>query len=263
MKGVLIISVLMFFTDLTAQGLIDGFFKGKGNTDIALSATYQFSDKYFAGTKLIKYDRKITSLGLFAEHGITSRLDIIGNIPFINGNFQDGSFFLKYALKEFNQSSYSLVLVVASGVSFPTSNYVTESGQAIGQRATSFYQKALVQVKFNNGIFIQTQGGYTITLEPVAPSIPVSIKVGYAKSRWYFDAWYGVQKGIGNKDYLGAVAYKSFREFVVSYQRIGGVAYYGVNEQVGVFLSTSYVLSGRNIGKAYGVSTGLVLKLKA
>ncbi len=261
MRILIVFTLILWMGGSTAQGLVDGFFKGKGNTDVALSVTHQSSDKYYAGTKLINYERRITSVGLFAEHGITSKFDVIGNVPFINGNFQDASVFLKYQLAEVHKDAYKLNFILASGVSFPLSNYQTESGQAIGQRATVFSPKGVVQFMLSKGLFLQAQSGYNLAVEPVRSSVPFSMKIGYAYSKFYADVWYDYQRGFGDKDYQGSVPFDSFRELVVNYQRVGGVLYYSLQSQTGVFLSGSYTLNGRNTGKAYGISTGFVIKL--
>lgn len=256
------ISLFMLGSFSFAQGVIDGFFKGKGNTDLALSYSLQKSDIYFAGFNEINYKRNLNAIGVFAAHGVTNKFDVIINIPFINTTFQDASIFGKYELFSHTIKETKISCISALGTSFPLAKYEVNSGQAIGQRAVQILPKLVVQFKFGNGIFIQTQGGYNYALSPVASSIPFSVKAGMAKVKIYTDVWFDYQHGIGDKDYLGNVPFNSFRELVVSYQRIGGVFYYTLKPKLGIFLNYAYTFSGRNTSQGYFIGTGAVLKFK-
>lgn len=246
-----------------SQGLVDGFFKGKGKLDMAFSAMYQTSDKYFAGTKKINYERDLLSISAFGEYGITEKWDVILNIPVINFKLQDGAVFTKYHLVDVKLFGNQFSVIPAVGLTTPLSNYNTESGQAIGQRATQIMPRLVLQQKLPAGMFIQVQGGYNYALNPVVSSVPFSAKLGMSFGddyQYYFDVWYDYQQGIGDIDYLGNKPYNSFREFVVSYNRIGGVFFYQINKKIGAFINGSYIINGRNIGQAIGLGTGLVYK---
>lgn len=245
-----------------AQGVVDGFFKGKGNLDIAISGTYQHSNRFYAGTNLFNYQRKVTSFGLFAEYGILKRWDVIANIPLVNYQFQDAAVFTKFELIRKKVGKGTISVIPAVGVSFPLSNYQTESGQAIGQQATQIQPRLVVQHAFGNGMFVQVQSGYNYALDPVTSSIPFSIKWGVSFDKNYVDVWCDHQTGFGNKDYQGNVPFGSLRELVVSYNRIGGVFYRQLNKRIGVFGNLAYTLNGRNTSKSVSVGGGMVLKLK-
>lgn len=260
MKAVLIIFLLISL-NATSQGLFDGFLKGKGNNDLALSFTSQNSNQYFAGFNLINYKRNLGVISLFSEYGLTKRIDLIASIPLINFKLQDASIGVKYAIvnKEFNRGK--LTIMPAFAFSTPLSNYPTDIGQAVGQKATTFQFKGIFQYQFNDNWFIQTQGGYHHTLDPVPSAAVFSGKLGFMHKKLYFDFWYDQQEGIGNKDYQGSVPFNSFRELVVSHQKIGGVAYHQTFNKFGLFLNWSYLFKGRNTGKAYSIGAGLVWKL--
>ena len=262
MKAIGIIgAVLLSASMVQAQGLVDGYFKGKGKLDVAISASYQSTSKYFAGNKEIHFNRQTTSFGVFGEYGITEKWDVIANVPFINTGFQDMGLFTKYELidKKIGEAG-KLSVIPAIGVFFPLSNYNTESSQAIGQRATQIQPKLVVQWNIGNGMFIQAQSGYNYAFEPNRPSLPASIKWGYSFGKNYIDVWYDHQTGFGDKDYLGSVPYDSFREFVVSYDRIGGVFYRTLGKKWGAFVNGAYTIGGRNTAKGPVFGAGVVLK---
>ena len=243
-----------------AQGPVDGYFKGKGNLDLAFSAAYQQSDIFFMGDVETSYPRKLTSLSLFGEYGITKNLDVIGNIPVINGALQDLGFYIKYGLPlKTNGKDFPLSVIPAVGISSPITKYPTQTGQAIGQRATQIQPKLVLQLNTGFGLFIQAQGAYNYVVEPVPSSIPVSAKIGYSTGKLYTDIWFDYQKGLGTVDWTGGSG-QDFRTLNVSYQKVGGVIYYGLKPRVGIFVNGSYILTGRNIGKAFSVGAGFVYK---
>lgn len=259
MKNYLIIIGLSICSTGFGQGNVDGFFKSKGDLDVALSGTYGRSTTYFAGTNPIKLERNQLILGAYANYGLSDKWNVVVSVPLINFDLQDAALFTKYKLFQKRKGKGEWTIAPAFGVTFPLSNYETQSGQAIGQRATTFQPKLIFQFKADKNWFVQAQSGYNYSLNPVPSSIPASIKVGYIYNKWYFDAWFDYQYGIGGIDYQGGVA-GTFRELGVSYNRVGGVVYRSMGDRWGLFLNGSYVVSGRNIGQMYAIGTGAVLK---
>jgi len=255
--------VILFFSfSAFSQGPVDGFFKGKGNLDLAISGSFQHSEKFYMGFNTIDYVRTLTSVSLFAEVGVTNNFDVIANIPFINGQFQDASFFVKYGLPfDFCGEDSPFHIVPALGISFPLSNYATQASQAIGQRATQIQPKLILQYQLKHGFFIQAQSGYNYTLDPVPSSIPISAKFGFSKNKIYSDVWFDYQKGLGDIEWIGGAS-QDFRTLYVTYSKFGGVFYYAIRPKVGIFINGSYILSGINLGKSFTIGAGFVYKFK-
>ena len=242
-----------------SQGNIDGFFKPKGDLDVALSGAYSSSSEYFAGTSPIAYKRNQSIIGIYGVYGLSDKWNCVVSLPFINAKFQDLALFVKYKLLYKEGEKGNLTLAPAFGLTFPVSNYNTESGQAIGQKAFTLQPKLVAQFKSVQNLFLQVQTGYNYTINPVPSSYSVSAKVGFIYKKWYFDIWYDYQMGIGGKNY-GSANLDSFRELGVSYERIGGVIYISLNSKMGAFIGANTILSGRNIGDANSFSAGVVLK---
>ena len=250
--------VLFFPIDTFSQGPVDGFFKGKGVLDLALSGAYQHSEKFYAGFNSITYPRRLTSISAFGEYGVLHNLDVILNIPLINGQFQDASFFVKYGLPfNFSDADSPFHIISAVGISFPLTNYATQSGQAIGQRATQIQPKLILQYQLKHGFFIQAHSGYNYTFNPVPSSIPFSGKIGFSKKKIYTDIWFDYQKGLGDVEWIGDAS-QDFRTLYVSYSKIGGVFYFAVKPKFGLFVNGSYILAGINIGKSFSIGAGFV-----
>jgi hypothetical protein len=269
MKTVLFILALTTSAFSYSQGLIDGYFKGKGNIDIAASSFFQTAKSYFAGFTEVSLSeppfsgdgtREFNSFGLFAEYGITDKWDVIVNAPFINGSFQDGGVAMKYEVAKPKLGGRDLSIIPALQVSFPLSDYETENLDAIGQQATLISPKVVLQYALPKGLFVQAQTGYNYALDPVASSVGASVKFGGSFGKFYVDAWYNFQHGFGNKDFLVPPPV-SFREYTVNFQQVGGVVYYGITDMFGVFANASYIFDGRNSYKMPGFGGGLVVKL--
>ncbi len=245
-----------------AQGPIDGFFKNTGELDVAISGTYAASTTYFAGATPINYTRNQTIIGGFAAYGLADRWNCVVSLPVINKTLQDAAFYAKYKWVLHGTSYGEYSVFPALGVSFPVSNYNTESGQAVGQKAVTIQPKMVAQFKSSKGWFVQGQSGYNYSFNPVPPAFVVSVKAGYIYKKWYFDVWFDYQHGIGGKDYnsLNAEPLNSFRELGVSYQRLGGVIYRTISHRFGLQANTFYVLNGRNTSQMFAFGGGVVFK---
>jgi hypothetical protein len=267
MKGlVLIVFMVTLIPVLYSQGRVDGFFKGKGNLDIAIGTNYEANPKYYAGTNLINLQRNILSASAFFAYGITNKLDVNVSIPFVSVNgvetsIQDPAVFLKYKIAHINfHPSITIDIILAGGFSSNITDYKISGGSALGQQAKTIDIRPVIQINHAKGIFMTLQGGYNYKFDPVPNAIPFAAKFGIAKANWYADVWYDGQHGIGGFDYQGTPSPPSFRELGVSYHKIGGTFYKPINQKLGWFGGLSYVLAGRNFSKGVGANVGLVLK---
>ena len=260
-----IIALSLITINAYSQGLIDGFFQGKSEGVVALSASYENASKYWAGEKEIDFERNMPHAGLFASYGILNGLDAVASVPFVNLNPQDASLFLKGRLLPLKarKQKHRFTLRVAARFSTPITNYYTESSNAIGQRASVLEGRMFMQYHFRNKVFIQVQGGYGAVAEPVPSYIPASIKLGYTADTWYADLWFDYRDAEDGKDYLGVLGRRpnNFRELEVDYQRVGGSFYKPLSDVLGISLGASYTLSGRNTFQSAIVSVSVVRKL--
>jgi len=270
MKILLIILIILFPYLSFGQGRVDGFFKGKGNLDIAIGATYETAPKYYAGTNLIEsgLGRDVFSTSAFVAYGITNKLDINLSIPYVNvngsvGGVQDPAVFIKYKLLQLTNVHPDIVvdLIMAGGFSSNITDYQTGGLNALGQQAKVIDIRPVLQImNVTHGVFLTLQGGYNYKFDPVPSAAVFAVKLGIAKAKWYADIWYDMQNGIGGFDYLGTPAPPSFRQLGVSFQKVGGTFYKPINNKMGAFAGLSYVLTGRNMSKGFGANLGVVFK---
>ena len=160
-----------------AQGMVDGFMKGKGNSSIALSYSYESYDTYFVGGSSTQNANLGTiatrSISFYGVTGLTSKLDAIVSLPYIKASasdgywqdqkgFQDGALYLKYSVFEKSLGNLgSLAVMAAGGISTPFSAYIGDAPVAIGHHSTNLDGRLISQFKTNYGFFVSAQAGYT------------------------------------------------------------------------------------------------------
>lgn len=263
MHHFLLLSFLSLLSTLAvAQGAIDGYMKGKGNTDIALTYSRERYNRYFFGENEQRLENSLQSLSLYLTHGFRDSLDIVISIPYIrtdslNSSLQDAILAVKFRNRRTNFANGDALSIITSvGLSFPISAYPIDTQRPIGVRALTFMGRLMGQYEFSNGAFVNLQSGYDFRIAP-APlhSIPVIFRMGYA-GPIYFDVW---------MDY-----YKTFDAGVdaqitggegSTWLKVGGTIYYPIGNKFGAFVGMAHYLYGRNIGLATRGNIGVVFKL--
>ena len=251
-----------------AQGNIDGFYKRTSEGTVVLGGGFEDSKKYIAGDTKLDLERSTYYAALFTSYGISDDLDINLSVPYIvsnqQRNFQDLSLFLKYRIASYDADFGRLEISVAGGFSTPISNYDIGGLNDIGQQATILDTRGMLHFMAKSSWFATLQSGYSYKLEEVPNSLPATLKVGRATSRWYYDVYYDYQYSFGGIDYRGTPAPQNFKEFGVDFHKIGGTLFKPFSSQFGGYVSLSYTLSGRNtfLGAAYGLGLSYNFQLK-
>ena len=261
--------ITLVSSTLIAQGPVDGYMKNKNDFSVGLSISKEQASKLFTGSNSINASRTTMAYSLFGIYGIHNRLNIQINLPYLKVNsekdFQDFSFYLKFQAYKKENKKGNFNLLLASGVSHPIVNYKTNGGSALGQQATSFDGRIIVQQNFKNKFFTSLQAGYFLKSSPTPNAISSSIKIGYA-SKIYADVWFEIIEAIGGTDYRGTgelaptAAKGGFKGLGFSYKKIGGTVYYPITNHIGTFGGLSYVLEGRNAFKNFGLNIGVVFQ---
>jgi hypothetical protein len=239
--------------------------KGKGNTDIALSGSFETGSKFLLEEGSTNISRSIFSVNLFASYGITNWLDAVTSLPYIsNGGkesgIQDASIFLRAKLFETQINSVKARFMLGAGYQLPVTDYVTESAYSIGQQAESKEIRGIIQLEKGN-YFLMLKGGYSFRNDPNTDALPLVAKIGIAKENYYADLFVDYLEADGGGNYLPLNERTTFKELGVSYLRIGGNFYKPFTEFLGGVVGAAYTLDGRNIGQTVRVSLGVVVKL--
>ena len=271
---------------LSAQGALDGYLKGKGVLDIAPSFSFLRASQFDGNGNLYDLEYRGNLLNLFAEYGLTEKLDVVATIPYVftetQSGLQDGGFYLKYrpVYKKLGKAD-RLAFLAGAGISFPLSNYTPTAAGALGQRAVLVPIRGIVQWETGLGPFLNVTAGYNFRLDEIReediaiirqdrpdynPTAPpdyatVLIRAGFPAAKYYADAWVEIQRTTGGSDYVPNIPDLP-QAYGVSYTQIGGTLYYSENGKNGVLLSGAYILSGRNVSRVLRISVGAVFKIK-
>jgi hypothetical protein len=259
-------SICLFgiLANLDAQGLVDGFYTGAGQSTIVIGTGYENNPTYLAGKNELDLEKSFFNVNTFIAHGITANLDVNLTAAYVQSDeeqdLQDARVIFKYRFYTTQLSNFNLSLQLASGLSFPLSNYETEGLNAIGQRATSVPTRLLVHAQSGRGWFATLQAGYDARFNPVPSSNNTSLRLGLAASYIYVDAFIDYQNSLNGRDYRGAPAPNNFRELEVDFLRTGITIYRSFLTNYGIFINGSYTIDGRNVGLGPAINAGLVFK---
>jgi len=286
--GTIAIWLLFSAGVLNAQGPFDGYLKGKRKLDIAPSFSNNSSKKYQGAQGQI-YDigYRGSLLSIFAEYGLTENLDLIGMGSYIftptQDGLQDGGLFAKYRFWKTNPNGkYRLHALFGSGLGFPLSDYESTANGALGTKAIAVPASLILQLETPSGFFVNLTSGYNWRLDRASeadiaavrkqrpdyqPPVPANyatflIKIGFPAAWYYLDAWFEWRNTQGGADYLPDVPDLP-QMYGVSYRQIGGTAYYSENRKTGFYVSSGYILGGRNVSRIFRITGGLVFKINS
>lgn len=276
---------LLLPTAVFAQGPLDGYLKGKGNLDLAPSFSFNNAKK-FEGTSGQIYDEPYNgqALSLFAEYGLSKSIDLVGTATAVftptQSGLQDGGLFVKYRpfYKEINKLG-KIGILFGTGATFPMSDYEPTATGALGQKAITVPLKIIAQWETSAGVFLNFTGGYHLRLDQLAESDIAKIrverpdyepiqpqnfstyllKIGFPAKHYYLDAWAEWQYTAAGNDYAPEVPDLA-QAFGVSYTQVGGTAYYSDNGKTGFYISSGFILKGRNTSRINRVTLGMVIK---
>ncbi|WP_439128175.1 hypothetical protein [Polaribacter sp.] len=270
-----------------AQSPVNGFMKKSGEGSVVLSYSKESYSKVFLvpnevdGVPIFN-DVSISSVSFFGEIGISDNFNIVLNVPYIrsegnaseavldNNGFenerkgiQDLKVYAKYRLYTLNFDKSSLDFIGAAGIETPLGNYNADEGLqsiiAIGNRATTYNAMGIATFKLQSGFFTTGQLGYSFRNNEVPNALISELKIGYATSKFYVDAFVANQlSDDSGVDILGEGFTGFFPATRVNYTRIGLNAFYPITKELGFTAGTNAYISGRNLGKATGFYGGAV-----
>ena len=253
---------------LSAQAQVDGFNKGKGNMDLVGSLSYENGLNYFLADGTANIKRNRIALSLFAARGLTDDLDLQLSIPFISttgtSSFQDAQLFMKWLPLKTAVGNGKITFGAAIGGSVPMVKYETETGNSIGQQASSITPMGVLQYTSGSGWFTSIVGGQQMVSAPTPDALIGTFRLGHASEKHYVEAYMDVQEAYGGKDYLGEGDLKpsSFKELGVSFLRVGGKYYKPIGGRSGLVAGASYVVSGRNVDQMVMVAASYILHFR-
>lgn len=275
---------LFIFSTVTvsAQGMIDGYFKPKGHGSVTASFTQSTFDGFFVGD--VKMDgvpvhNEISQqiISVYGMYGLTDRLTAIVSLPYIsaqgNGDadpvngqtevsgIQDLSLALKYQLfsTTVGQGGFFQGLG-ALGVSLP-GGYEPNGILSIGNGALATDLTVGGHLQTAGGLFVTGTAGYSLrgtaddeigVINNGEFDVPNALifmgKIGYGSDKFFASAFIDHQSSTDGIDISDADFGGRFPETKVDYTRAGVSIFYPISRSFGVSANYGTVLSGRNLG---------------
>ncbi len=261
----LILLSLLLSSMAYSQGSLDGFYQGKGNLVTVVGFGFEDTKNYFAGTTRTDFGRNLYSFSAFASYGILEDLDMQVSIPFLISNkqsdFQDMQIGVKYRLLRTSFTRGNFELSAGGGFSFNLTDYRLGGLNDLGQQAKIIDTRLIAHYTRDSGWFGTLNSGFSFKLAETPNSFPLVLKIGRATAKLYFDFWYDLQHSFGGIDYLGTPRPQNFREFGVSYHKIGGTVYIPFTPASGIFFAPSYLVAGRNAFQGPSYHLGWVYRI--
>jgi len=281
---------LLLTSALTGQGLVDGFFNGKGQASITGTFAGGGYDEFYVADEKVgpvpahnEISQRIYSL--YGTYGLTDKLSLIASLPIItnlsdggpdpiNGEtdftgFQDAGIAVKYNLFRASFSGGRFDGIGSVGVFLP-GGYEPNGIISLGSGAFTTDFKAGGHLQLQSGLFSTVIVGYSLRgkadnnfgtgdgQEFDVPNAVVGVaKIGYAGSGFYVEGFADFQSSTGGVDIMGEGFAGNFPETQVNFVRLGASASLSLSKAFSINFGYGSVVSGRNIGSASNLHAGL------
>ena len=200
------------------------------------------------------YPRTIFSISAYAAHGFKNNWNILATYALVDLTPQD----FKLAVSKQVLNHHNWFAVLGGGFFGPSSNYETESGDAVGQRASGLWLEHIVQYR---GTSWHIDGGlsYYFTQNPTPDNWQAHLIFGKSFKKWYLKSFTTNQQSLGNKYYrgIGEEMPDSFRELAVSFFKTGAQIIYTASAWQ-PYIGISQIISGNNTFQSTGISLGVI-----
>ena len=223
---------------------------------------------------------------LMAAYGVTNRLNVLVGAPYIwtssdsylqgEHGVQDLSLFVKYRALEKSALGGKFNVLATGGLSTPLTDYVVDFLPfSIGLRSKTASLRAILNYTANMGLYVTAQGGhiwrantdidrdaylfenqlYYTSEVPVPNVFDASARLGFIRTRVQTEFWIEHSTGLSGDDirYNDAPFPSNKMQWTVA----GWFGKYFVTKQLGLQVSYSQVLSGRNVGQSTTIAGGV------
>ena len=250
---------------------LNGYQPPAGAGEVALSYTFESYDEFWVGDQKVSDpgvgETETRSLTLWAQYGLTDRLALVVNLPYVDadsdglGDFsesglQDLTVLAKYRFASLGSAARHSFTGAVGGRT-PASDYEANLPVDIGDGSSDFLLRLVYQVEAGSFYFSQ-QVGYDLRGDDVPDGFPLYSELGTTLGRVTLNAFYLLYVADGGTD-IGDPGF-TFPSNEDETSRIGGKLYARFNDAVGLSAMVFTTLDGRNSGDTTGYSVGGVFR---
>jgi hypothetical protein len=247
---------------------LNGFMRAKGHGTVALSYTRQSYDEFWAGTTKVSDPMvgEVTtdSTTLWLDYGVTDRVTVIANLPYIDtrsdgaagfgqGALQDLTILGKYRFASVGKAVRS-DFIGALGLRTIASNYeIQNSVVDIGDGTADWLARFIYQLKVGR-FYVSQQIGFDRRGGEAPNGVPSHTEIGATWGRVTANVFYSRLHARSGTDIGSGAPFPSNKE---EYARTGARVFGRIGEHLGLGGAFFTTLDGRNSGDASGVSVGI------
>jgi hypothetical protein len=254
-----------------AQG-DDGFLRGAGRLDLALSYGWEEFDEFWAGSDKVEDPAvgEVTreSLNLWLAYGLADELDVVATATWADAENdgtthfhderapQDGTLGLKWRLFETRAGPGALSLLAAPAVKIPLSHYEANSVTALGDGQIDYRGRAIAHYQFDFGAYLAVESGFDYRTERPANEIPLHLSAGITLfDRFTLTPFWSLVDSEHGYD-LGQGPFPGVEE---DSERWGIRLFARIDQHSGITLGWKETIDGRNTGDLWGFFAGFVI----
>lgn len=269
LRALLVAAALGCLAPATVRAVdLDATVRPKGHGCAALSLTSQRYDEFWAAEEKVSDPMvgtvETTSWTLWLDYGLTDRLTLTVNVPYVDvdsdgtGGFgqtalQDLTVAAKFQFASVGSRVHSDFVGVA-GVRTIASNYEIENSVVdIGDGTADWLARFIYQLRVNRFHFVQSLG-WEWRGDPAPDGRPIYTVIGASWKRVTAEAFYGRLDARGGTDIGSGAPFPSNKEEV---SRIGFKVWSPVSDHIGLSAMYFTTIDGRNTGDASGLSVGI------
>lgn len=255
----------------TAAMNLNGFLPARGEGAVAISYTAESYDEFWVGETKVQEpalgEVETTSLSLWTRWGLTDRLALVANLPYVEvstdgfAGFEDDGLadleaLLLFRALERSSGAVRHRLVAGAGVRTPASDYEGNAPVSLGDDTTDVLLRLVYQLE-RGGFYLSQQVGFDSRSDDAPDGFPLYTEVGYTVGSITFSGSYSRLFADGGTD-IGEPGF-TFPSNQEEYERVGAKLFGRFTDRIGGSLSAFTTLDGRNTGETTGASAGLVL----
>jgi hypothetical protein len=281
-RSLLALPALITFAALgSAQG-DNGFTRGQGNTDLALSYTLDWYDEFWVGSQKVSPadvgEIERTTYNLWAAHGLSEDLDLVASASYVEAtsdgvqaglgtpgfddeeDLQDLVLGAKWRAHQGGIGPGTLGLLVAPAIKVPMTDYEENAVTAIGDGQVDLRFRGIVHYQIGT-FWGALESGYDRRNGAPDDEIPINLTLGGNLGPVTIMPYYSQIISQGGIDIDEVPAAGRFPATEEEYQRYGISAYARLGDTFGLTAGYRTTSDGKNTGDVDAYTIGLVFNL--
>lgn len=250
-----------------------GFLRGEGQTDAALTYSYDVYDHFWVGNDRVEDPAvgEVTreALNLFIAHGLDDRTDIFMSASFVDAendgfapfddetDLQDAIFGVKWQAWTTPLGPGAFSFLALPSVKIPMTHYEANSVTAIGDGQIDYRARGILHYRADCGAFVSVETGFDYRTEETSNEWPLNVTLGFTVfDRVTIMPFYSQLRSDGGPD-IGQAPFPDTQE---EWERWGVQLYGRITENIGVTLGWRETIDGKNTGDVTSYWGGVVFK---